>query len=237
MATTIDENVVEMRFDNDQFESGVNQTLGTIDKLKQALKFDSRDTGLENLAQTTSTMDLSRLEASALAVQSKFSALGTIGDQVLRRITDGAITAAKNLVSMINAPLNQIKTGGWSRAMNIDNAQFSLEGLGIAWNAVNKDLQYAVNQTAYGLDAAANAASQLAASGVDIKNSLKSLNANNVDECAAKFKGMSAAALIADGELDEMSVALRAISGVASQTNSEYSDIANVFTRVAGQEE
>lgn len=235
MATTIDENVVEMRFDNDQFESGVNQTLGTIDKLKQALKFDSRDTGLENLAQTTSTMDLSRLEASALAVQSKFSALGTIGDQVLRRITDGAITAAKNLVSMINAPLNQIKTGGWSRAMNIDNAQFSLEGLGVAWSSINKDLQYAVNQTAYGLDAAANAASQLVASGVKVSSTLKNLNANNVDECAAKFKGMSAAALIADGELDQMSVALRAISGVASQTNSEYSDIANVFTRVAGQ--
>ncbi len=232
---TIDQNVVEMRFDNDQFESGVSQTLSSIDKLKQALNFSNKNTGLEELAETTSTMDLSKLEASALAVQNKFSVLGTIGDQVLRRITDGALTAAKNLVNMINAPLNQIKTGGWSRAMNIDNAQFSLEGLGVEWNSINKDLQYAVNQTAYGLDAAAMAASQLVASGVEVSSTLKTLNANNVDECAAKFKGMSAAALVADGELDQMSVALRAISGVASQTNSEYTDIANVFTRVAGQ--
>ena len=232
---TIDRNVVEMRFDNDQFESGVSQTLTSIDKLKQALNFKDKNTGLEELAQTTSTMDMSRLEASAIAVQNKFSALGTIGDQVLRRLTDGALTAAKSLINMINAPLNQIKTGGWSRAMNIDNAQFSLEGLGIEWNSINKDLQYAVNQTAYGLDAAAMAASQLVASGVEVASTLKNLNASNVDECAAKFKGMSAAALIADGELDQMSVALRAISGVASQTNSEYTDIANVFTRVAGQ--
>ena len=232
---TIDQNVVEMRFDNDQFESGVSQTLSSIDKLKNALNFSNKNTGLEELAQTTNSMDMSKLEASALAVQNKFSALGTIGDQVLRRLTDGALTAAKSLVNMINAPLNQIKTGGWSRAMNIDNAQFSMEGLGIEWSSVNKDLQYAVNQTAYGLDAAATAASSLAASGVEIKSSLKSLTASNVDECAEKFKGMSAAALIADGELDQMSVALRAISGVASQTNSEYSDIANVFTRVAGQ--
>lgn len=232
---TIDQNVVEMRFDNDQFESGVSQTLSSIDKLKNALNFSNKNTGLEELAQTTNSMDMSKLEASALAVQNKFSAMGTIADQVLRRLTDGALTAAKSLVNMINAPLNQIKTGGWSRAMNIDNAQFSLEGLGIEWNAVNKDLQYAVNQTAYGLDAAATAASSLAASGVEIKSSLKNLTANNVDECAEKFKGMSAAALIADGELDQMGVALRAISGVASQTNSQYSDIANVFTRIAGQ--
>ena len=232
---TIDQNVVEMRFDNDQFESGVSQTLSSIDKLKSALNFTNKNTGLEELAETTSSMDMSKLEASALAVQNKFSALGTISDQVLRRITDGALSAAKSLINMINAPLNQIKTGGWSRAMNIDNAQFSLEGLGVEWNSINKDLQYAVNQTAYGLDAAAMAASQLVASGVEVASTLKNLNASNVDECAAKFKGMSAAALIADGELDQMSVALRAISGVASQTNSEYTDIANVFTRVAGQ--
>lgn len=56
---TIDQNVVEMRFDNDQFESGVSQTLSSIDKLKQALNFSNKNTGLEELAETTSTMDLS----------------------------------------------------------------------------------------------------------------------------------------------------------------------------------
>lgn len=35
MSKTIDERVVQMRFDNKQFESGVQTTLSTLDKLKQ----------------------------------------------------------------------------------------------------------------------------------------------------------------------------------------------------------
>ena len=35
MSTTIDTRVVEMRFDNKQFESGVSTTMSTLDKLKQ----------------------------------------------------------------------------------------------------------------------------------------------------------------------------------------------------------
>ena len=35
MSTTIDERVVEMRFDNSQFEAGVKTSLSTLDKLKE----------------------------------------------------------------------------------------------------------------------------------------------------------------------------------------------------------
>ena len=42
MSTTVDERVVSMKFDNKQFESNVQTSLGTLDKLKRSLKLDSR---------------------------------------------------------------------------------------------------------------------------------------------------------------------------------------------------
>ncbi len=41
MSKTIDERVVEMRFDNKQFESNVQTSLSTIEKLKKSLDIDS----------------------------------------------------------------------------------------------------------------------------------------------------------------------------------------------------
>lgn len=232
----VDERVVQMKFDNAQFEAGVQQTLQSLNKLNKSIDENTRVNNGKSLTALTSSVD--NLKNSFVNVENtvgrKFSALGTIGDQVLRRIADGAMVTTKKLLNMIDAPLQQIKTGGWSRAMNIDQAKFQLEGLGVSWKTMNKDLQYAVNQTAYGLDSAAKAAAQLSASGIKASDGIH-LTAETVDECAQKFKGMHAEQLLANGDLDQMSIALRAISGVASMTNSSYDDIANVFTRVAGQ--
>ena len=40
MSKTIDEKVVEMRFDNKQFEYNVATSMSTIEKLKKSLKLD-----------------------------------------------------------------------------------------------------------------------------------------------------------------------------------------------------
>ena len=235
----VDQRVVQMKFDNAQFEAGVQQTLQSLNKLNKSIDENTKAnngkslTGLTN-AVSNLTGNFAKVESAANAVSKKFSVFGTIGDQVLRRIADGAMNTGKKLLNMINSPLEQIKNGGWSRASNINNARFQLNGLKIAWDSVNKDLQYAVNQTAYGLDSAANVASQLAASGIKIRDNIK-LTSDNVDSLAENFKGMKSKALLANGSLDEMSIALRAISGVAAQTNSSYDDIGNVFARVAGQ--
>ena len=46
MSKTIDERVVEMRFDNKQFESNVQTSLSTIEKLKKSLDMDGATNGL-----------------------------------------------------------------------------------------------------------------------------------------------------------------------------------------------
>ena len=49
MSRTIDSKVVEMQFDNKQFESNVATSMSTLDKLKRSLNMDGATKGLENI--------------------------------------------------------------------------------------------------------------------------------------------------------------------------------------------
>ena len=70
MSTTIDERVVEMRFDNRQFEAGVKTSLSTLDKLKEGLDLDGAAKGLKGLGDAAKKCDLSTLSNSVETVRS-----------------------------------------------------------------------------------------------------------------------------------------------------------------------
>lgn len=201
--SSVDERVVSLKFDNQQFESGVKTSLGTLDKLKQGLNIEKSAKGLDGLKAGIGGFSMDGIARAAEATTKKFSVLGTIGDQVLRNLTNAAMSLGKSVMTAIP---NQIVEGGKKRAQNIEQAQFMLQGLlkeQYNWDAISDDLDYAVKGTRYGMDAAAKAAAQLRASNIDFGQDMKD--------------------------------ALRGISGVASMTNSEYEDISQIFTRVAGQ--
>lgn len=101
---------------------------------------------------------------------------------------------------------SQTVQGGIRRAFNIEKAKFNIQGLGKDWEKISHDINEAVSGTAYGFDEAASAAASLAASDV--------LSTGN--DTSPMLKG------------------LKAISGAAAMTGSSFSDIANIFTTVAG---
>ena len=198
MSKSIDNRVVEMVFDNAAFEKGVSKTiesLGQLDRSIEAVGQEaSRGSIFDRLGLDSGLSG--RLRAIAEGIGGVF---GTITEKfgLISKIAGGV--AALGSGGLIGMAL----TGGKNRALNIEQAKFQLQGLGIAWEQVSDSINEAVDGTRYGLDSAAKAASQLAASNVALG--------------------------------DDMTHALRAISGVASMTNSEYDDIAQIFTRVAGQ--
>lgn len=210
MSRSYDDRIVRMGFENAKFESGAKQTISTLDKLNEKLKLKGATEGSENIQKSVDSVDFSSMERAILNIEKRFSTLGIVGMNVINKITNGIAGSVAHLEQMT---IGQIKSGGWARAMNIANAKFQIEGLGFAWEEVEKAVSYGVKDTAYGLDAAASAASQLAASGVDFKKVLDTVNGQ---------------------ELTAMHKSLRAISGVAAMTNSSYEDIARIFTTVAG---
>ena len=203
MSNKIDERVVEMRFDNAQFEKNVSTTMSTLDKLKKSLNLDGAAKGLQNVNAAAKTTSFDSLAASVSKLEYRFSTLGIVGMRVIENLTDSMMRLAQKTLNFLTSGVVQ---GGIKRAMNLENAHFQLQGLlkdEEAVAAVMQNVGDAVDGTAYSLDSAAKVASQLAAS------------------------GMRAG--------DDMFKSLRAVAGVAAMTNSEYSDIGRIFTKIAGQ--
>lgn len=191
MTTEVEQRIVEMRFDNEQFEKAAKQSLGTLEKLDNILDMLGQG-GLEKLSTTLDD------------VRYRFSTLGVAGAAAIENIANRVVNLTMNLATAIpDRLLSQIQVGGEQRALNIENAKFQLKGLGVAWEEVSDDIDHAVMGTAYGVDEAAKAASILAASGVQYKN--------------------------VAGEVSDLGIALRSISGIAAMTNSSYDEIANVM--------
>ena len=99
MSKTIDERVVQLQFDNKQFESATATTMSTIDKLKQKLNFTGAGKGLESISSAAKKVDMSGLGTAVETVGSKFSALEVMGVTALANITNSAVNAGKRLVS------------------------------------------------------------------------------------------------------------------------------------------
>ena len=101
MSKTIDEKVVEMRFDNKQFESNVATSMSTLEKLKRSLKLDGAVKGLEDINGAAKKVDMSGLGNGVESVSAKFSALQVIGVTALANITNSAVNAGKRMVSAL----------------------------------------------------------------------------------------------------------------------------------------
>lgn len=166
MSKTVDERVVEMRFDNKQFEANVATSMSTLDKLKSSLKLGDASKGLENINKATKDISFDSIASGVEALQKRFSTLGIVGMRVIENITDSMMNLASKATSFIT---DGIIGGGKKRAMNLENAHFQLQGLlkdEEAVSAVMQNVNDSVDGTAYSLDAAAKVASQLAASGM-----------------------------------------------------------------------
>ena len=163
MSSNVEERVVEMQFDNAQFEQNAKSTIKTLNALEKSLDLKGSTKAFEELDRAAKSVDISSIGVAVDSVINKFSILGTIGDQVLRNLTTKALDLAAKWLTAIP---RQAYTGGKTRALNIEQAKFQLAGLGIAWEDIYDNIDKAVSGTAYGLDEAAKIASQLAASGI-----------------------------------------------------------------------
>lgn len=109
MSETIDSKVVEMRFDNKDFEANTRTTMSTLDKLKAKLHFPGASKGLEEIGQTAKRVDFSGMSSGIQTVQMKFSALQVMGITALQNITNAAISAGEQLTDAIT--IDPVKDG------------------------------------------------------------------------------------------------------------------------------
>ena len=202
MSKTVEERIVEMRFDNKQFESGVKQSMTTLERLKESLKFKNATEGIQNIQKNFNKLDFSIATRGLDNFKVHLSGLEVFSKRIIENIADSVYGAVQKVSSKLTAVFNQINEGGARRAQNIEQAKFQLEGLGIAWEDIKGDIDYAVSGTAYGLDVAARAASQLVASNVQLGDDMKQA-----------LRGISGLAAMTGSSYEEISGIFTSIAG------------------------
>ena len=179
MSKTIDQKVVEMQFDNRQFEKNISTSMSSIEKLKQRLNFSGVSKGFDNISASAKKVNISPLSSAVETVTSKFSALEVMGITALANITNSAVNAGKRIVSALT--IDPIMTGfqEYETQMNavqtiLANTQSkgsTLEDVKSALNELNK---YA-DQTIYNFTEMTRNIGTFTAAGVDLDKSVTSI--------------------------------------------------------------
>ena len=179
MSRQIDERVVSMQFDNKNFESNVQTSLSTIDKLKQSLKFGDSARGLENIGDSAGKVNMSPLASAVEGVKVKFSALQVMAITALANITNSAVNAGKRLVAAFT--IDPIKTGMAEYETQINAVQTILANTsskGTTLEQVNNaldELNHYADMTIYNFTEMTRNIGTFTAAGVDLDTSVSAI--------------------------------------------------------------
>ena len=179
MSTTVDERVVEMRFDNKQFEANVQTSLSTLDKLKRSLNLEGAAKGLENVNSAAQKCNMTPLTNAVETVKVKFSALEVMAVTALANITNSAVNAGKRIVSALT--IDPIKTGFQEYETQINAVQTILANTsskGTTLDQVNNaldELNHYADMTIYNFTEMTRNIGTFTAAGVDLDTSVSAI--------------------------------------------------------------
>lgn len=209
---TIESRVVEMRFDNKQFEENAQQSMGTIEKLNKSLDFDKTSKSLDKLSDAGKKFSLKGIEVALQTVTEKFSALEIAGMQVIANLTDRMTNMG---VSFVKSMTTDLIGSGWDKyaqktsaiqtimsatAKDIENVEERMKFV----NTQIEKLNWFTDETSYSL--------------LDMTNNIGKFTSNGIklDDAATQMQGISVWASLSGASLSDASRAMYNLSQAMS---------------------
>lgn len=219
MSKTIDERVVEMRFDNKQFESNVQTSLSTIEKLKKSLDMDGATKGLESIDSAAKKVDMSGLGSAVETVKTRFSALEIMAVTALANITNSVVNTGKQMLRSLT--IEPIADGFSEYELTLNAIQTTMAGTGETAKEVEaqlKKLDEYADKTVY--------------SSADMFNNLpKFTNAGvEIEQATTAMVGIANATALAGGDARQASIAFYNLGqaiGTGYLSRMDYNSINN----------
>lgn len=169
MSREVDQRVVELQFNNANFEKNTKKSMDSIDRMMEKLQFKGAEKGFEKLDAAAEKVDFATMNRSLDTLQQKFSALDIMAATVLVNITSKAMNAGERLVKSLS--LDQI-TSGWNKyAEKTSNVQTIMNATGKSIDQVNgylNKLMWYSDETSYSFSEMTSALSQMTAAGGNI---------------------------------------------------------------------
>ena len=175
MSKTIDQRVVEMRFDNTNFEKNVSKSMSTIGKLKKSLKFEDSTKGFENISKAAGQVDMGSLDNGVESVKLKFSALEVMAVTALSNITNKAIDTGAQLVKSLT--VDQIAEG-WDKFKSKTSSVATLVAQGYDLSEVNEQLNrlnWFTDETSYNFTEMTSNIAKFTATGKGLTESVSAM--------------------------------------------------------------
>lgn len=208
MSRSIDERIVEMQFNNRQFESGVKESLGSLDRLKKGLDLDGASKSLTGLGEAGRKFSLAGIAEGVDTIAGKFTTLGIIGVTAIQNIVNSAVEAGKRIVSALT--IDPIMAGFSEYELKMGSVQTIMAGTGASLEEVNKKLnelnEYS-DRTIYSFSDMTSNIGKFTNAGVSL------------DRSVGAIQGISNAAALAGANSNEAS---RAMYNFAQAISSGY---------------
>lgn len=212
MGREIDERVVQMKFENGQFEKGISTSIRSMEELKKGMNFDDAVKGFNKLDETAKGMKLTGLASGVEAVRVKFDLLQITAFNVLNRISNKAIDTGERMVKGLS--IDQVavgwskfadKTGSVQTIMSATAKQFTDTGEQMAYvNEQLDKLNWFTDETSYNF--------------VDMVNNIGKFTSNNIalEDSVTAMQGIANWAAISGANANEASRAMYNISQALS---------------------
>lgn len=212
--SSIDKRIVEMQFDNKQFENGIQTSLRSLGELRKGLKLDSMDNGFKKIGESLET------------ISSKFTFFGRISMQVMDRLAAKVVNVGENLVRQLS--VGQISRGWTKYEEKTASVQTIINATGKDINTVNgylNKLMWFSDETSYNFTEMTAALGTLTSSGGD------------VEKMIPMIEGMAAATAFAGKSANEFSRVIFNLNQSYSQGYLSLMDWRSVELAQVGSEQ
>ena len=179
MSTTIDREVVEMRFDNKDFEKNAATSMSTLDKLKNAIKFENLAHPFSKISDTIKGVSFDPMLEGIGAVQAKFSMLDIAVATIVQNITNSILGMAKKITNEF--AIAPITTGLQEYETQINAVQTILSNTkskGTTIDDVNEaldELNHYADKTIYNFTQMTDNIGRFTAAGLDLNTSVSAI--------------------------------------------------------------
>lgn len=219
MSKEIDERVVEMQFDNSQFERNVSTSMSTIEKLKQSLNFSGAAKGLDEIDVISRNLNMDYLAGAVEAVGVKFSTMEYIAISALNNITNKVINSGERLVKSLS--VDQVSAGWTKYGDKVSSVQTIMSATANTWEQSAKLMEFEGTQLEYvnsQLEKLNWFSDETSYSFTDMTNNIGKFTSNGValDQAVTAMEGISSWAAKSGANVNEASRAMYNLSQAIS---------------------
>lgn len=225
---SVDNRVVQISFDNRQFEQNIAKTLESLDKLNKTI---ANQNSMKNLGASSGLAQSLGLDGISSAIQNisdKFSTMGVVAASVINNITNQAIAAGERIAKSLT--LQPVIDGLNEYATNMNSVQTilantSTKGTTLSQvNAALDELNTYSDQTIYNFGEMAKNIGTFTAAGVDLNTATSSI------------KGIANIAAMSGSSAEQAAGAMYQLSQAIAQGSVRLMDWRSVITANMGGE-